>query len=79
MLGFNYEVEKNCALLDYLESTSGNFLPTFREKLLDPSSGFKKGFSTLEYGSNRLSINVRKNYHNSMLNDPEEFNSRNVY
>ena len=31
--GFSREVEKNCALLVYYASSSGNFLPTFRDNL----------------------------------------------
>jgi len=32
VLGFRYEVDKNCAPTDYYEASSGNFLATFRDK-----------------------------------------------
>ena len=38
--GFRCKVAKNCALLDYYAAISGNFLPTFRDNLSVPSSGF---------------------------------------
>ena len=37
---------ENCVLLGYYAASSGNFLPTFRDKLLVPSSDF----STLRMG-----------------------------
>jgi len=38
--GFRHEVAKNCAILGYYATSSGNFfLPTFRDKLSAPSSG----------------------------------------
>jgi len=36
---FRREVAENCALLGYCTARSGNFLPTFRDKLSAPSSG----------------------------------------
>jgi len=39
--GFRREVDENCALLGYYAASSGNFLPTFRNNLSFPSSGFK--------------------------------------
>ena len=39
--GFRREVDGNCALLSYYAARSGNFLPTFRDNLSVPSSGFK--------------------------------------
>ena len=39
--GFCHKVTENCALLDYYEASSGNFLPLLRDKLSDPSSRFK--------------------------------------
>ena len=38
--GFRREADENCTLLGYYAASSGNFLPTFRDKLRDPSSGF---------------------------------------
>jgi len=37
----NINYEENCALLGYYAVSSGNFLPTFRDNLSVPSSGFK--------------------------------------
>jgi len=37
--GFRHEVAKNCVILGYYAASSGNFLPTFRDKLSAPSSG----------------------------------------
>jgi len=39
--GFRREVDENFTLLGYYAANSGNFLPTFRDKLSVPSSGFK--------------------------------------
>ena len=41
ILGFRREVDENCALLGCYAASSGNFLPTFQNKLLVPFSGFK--------------------------------------
>jgi hypothetical protein len=32
---------ENCAILGYYAASSGNFLPTFRDNVSVPSSGFK--------------------------------------
>ena len=53
----------DCALLDHNADSSGNFLPTFRENLSVPSSGFKNpkyfvSFLNPEDGTDRLSRNV---------------------
>jgi len=37
------EVDEKCALLGYYAANSGHFLPTFRDNLLVPSSGAKRG------------------------------------
>ena len=37
----NFNYEENCALLGYYTLSSGNSLPTFRDNLSVPSSGFK--------------------------------------
>ena len=39
--GFCQEDAENCALLGYYAESSRNFLPTFHDNLLVPSSGFK--------------------------------------
>jgi hypothetical protein len=36
---FHREVDENCTVLGYHASSIGNFLPTFRDKLLVPPSG----------------------------------------
>jgi hypothetical protein len=38
---FRREVDKSCALLGYYAANNGNFVPTFRENLPVPSSGFR--------------------------------------
>jgi len=35
------EVAENCALLGYYAASNVNFLPTFRDKISVPLSGFK--------------------------------------
>jgi hypothetical protein len=37
----NFEPNKNCTILGYYAANNSNFLPTFRDNLLVPSSGFK--------------------------------------
>ena len=39
--GFRREVDENCALVGYYAAGSGSFLPTFRDNLSGPSSGFQ--------------------------------------
>jgi len=39
--GFRREITQNCALLVYHVASSDNLLPTFRDNLSVPSSGFK--------------------------------------
>ena len=39
--GFRREMDENCSLLGYYAASIGNSLPTFRDNLLVPSSGFK--------------------------------------
>jgi len=39
--GSRREVAENCALLGCYTASSGNFLPTFRDNLSVPTSGFK--------------------------------------
>ena len=41
ILGFRRKVAENCALLGYYAASSENFLPTFRDNLSVPNSGFK--------------------------------------
>jgi hypothetical protein len=60
--GFLREVYENCALLGYYAASSGNLLPTFRDKLSIPFSGVKKPkeFLTSEDGTDGLSRKVSK-------------------
>jgi len=44
--------------MDYYAASSGNSLPTFRDKLSVPSSGFK--ILIIENGTDRLSRSVGK-------------------
>jgi len=39
--GFRSKVDRNCFLLGYYATSSGNFLPKFRDNLAVPSSGVK--------------------------------------
>jgi hypothetical protein len=39
--GFQHEVDEKCTLLDYYTTSSGTFLPTFRDNLLVPLSRVK--------------------------------------
>ena len=72
--GFRREDDSR-ALLGCYSATSGEFLPTFRDDLLVPSSkGQESKMLTPEDGTGRLSRNVR-NYHYWLCNDPEEFSS----
>jgi len=47
------DLYENCAFLGYYAASSGNSLPTFRDKLSFPSSG-------VEEGTDRLFRNVVK-------------------
>ena len=54
------EVYENCALLGYYAASSGNLLPTLRDKLSIPSLGVEKPkeFLASEDGTDGLSRNV---------------------
>jgi hypothetical protein len=56
IFGISGEVPENSSLLDYYASSSGTLLPTFRDNLSVPSSGFKNP----EDGADRSSRNVGK-------------------
>jgi hypothetical protein len=53
--GFRSKVAEICSRLGYYASSSGNFLPTLRDNLLVPSSGFNN-----QDGTDGLSRNVGK-------------------
>jgi len=59
---FRREVAEDFALQGCYTASRGNFLPTFRDSLSVPSSGFENffGFSNPESGTDRLSRNVGK-------------------
>jgi hypothetical protein len=44
--GFHSDLAENCALLGYYAASSGNFLPTFRNKVSVPSLGVKNSFGS---------------------------------
>jgi hypothetical protein len=64
-------IVENCVLLGYYAASSGNFLPTFRDKLLVPSS-----VSTLRMGPIGCPENSVRNYHYSLRNNPEKRSSQ---
>jgi hypothetical protein len=68
--GFHLEVDENCGILGHDAASSGNFLPTFRDKLLVLSSRVKS--KNIEDGTDKLSRNVGKDYHYSLHSIPEE-------
>jgi len=70
---FHSKMAENCALLGYNAASSGNFLPTFRDNLLFPSSGFKN--PTLCMGRVSCPETWVRNYHYSPRNNPEERSS----
>ena len=57
ILDFRHQAAEDCTLLGYYAACSGNFLPTFRDNLLVPSSMFNL---KPEDGNNRESRNVGK-------------------
>jgi len=56
--GFRREVDENCALLGYYAASSGNCLPTFRDNLSVPSSGYE--ILNPDDGTDRFFRNVCK-------------------
>jgi hypothetical protein len=57
--GFRRKPDEKCALLGYYAASSANFLPNFRENLL-------------ENVIDKLRQNVGRNYRYSLRNNPEE-------
>jgi len=68
--------EENCTLLGYYAESSGNYLPTFRDKLSVPFSGLKnpnnKEGETLKMGPIGCGETSVRNDHYSLRNNPEE-------
>ena len=71
--GFRREVGENSALLGFYAASSGNFLPTFRDNLSILYSGVKNKKKIGPVGCPETSL---RNYHYSLLNDPEERSSQ---
>ena len=63
--GFHHEVDENCALRGY-KTVSSNFLPTFRDNLSIPSSGFKNPEGFLKMGPIGWTERSVGNYHYSL-------------
>jgi hypothetical protein len=72
--GFRREVDENCALLGCYAVSSGKFLPTFRNNLSVPSSGFKnqKQFLKHEDGTVVCPETSVRHYRYWLHNNPEE-------
>jgi len=75
-LGFHSEVDENCSLLGCYAANSGNALPTFRDNLSVPSSGFKNlllgDFLPLKMETKGCPETSVSNYNYSPRNNPEE-------
>jgi hypothetical protein len=63
--GFRREVHENCDFLGYYVASSGNFLQTFRDNILVPSSREEM----IPIVCSAASV---RNEHYSMRNNPEE-------
>ena len=64
VFGFRHEVDENCSLRGYYASSSGNFLPTFRNNLSVPS--FRDQESKIMKGRPETLV---WNYHYSLRNN----------
>ena len=71
---FHCNVNENCALLGYYAASSGNFLPTFRDNLLVPSSAVKKA-RPLRIEPVGRPRTWASNYHYLLHNSPEKCSS----
>jgi hypothetical protein len=69
--GFRREIDENCARLAYYAASRGNFLPTFREKILIPSSGVKNPKRMGPIGCTEMLVTK---YLDSLHNNLEERN-----
>ena len=67
ILVFRREVDENCVLLGYYAASSGNSLPTFRDKLSGTTSRTKK------VGLIGCPETSERNYHYSLRNNPEAY------
>jgi len=67
------DIYENCALLGYDATKCGNYLPTFRDNLLDRSSRVKKSISwTCNMGPIGCPESWVRNYHSTLRNMLEE-------
>ena len=71
--GLRCEADENCARLAYYAASRGNFLLTFREKLVIPSSGDKNPRGMGPIGCPEM---VVSKYLDSLHNNLEERNSQ---
>ena len=69
--GFRRDVDEICALLGYYATSSGNYLPTFRDNISVPSSSVMGPISCPE-----TSV---KDYYATLCNIPEESRSHNEF
>jgi len=71
-------LKKKCAILGYYAVRCGNFLPTFWDNLLVPSSGVENhlDFQPPKMGPIGCPETLVCNYHYSLCNNPEEHSSR---
>jgi len=65
--GFCRKVAENCTLLGYYAASIGNFLPTLRENLSVPSSGFRNQCLNPRMGPIGCTETSVRNYHYSLL------------
>jgi len=72
---FRHEVPEDCAPLGYYAANRGNFLPTFRDNLSAPSSGYVLDSWTLRIGQIGWPETSVRNYPYLPRNDPEERSS----
>jgi hypothetical protein len=68
---FRREVDAKCALVGYYAASSGNFLPTFRNKGQEYNKKNPR-FFTVGAGTDRLTETSARNDHYSLCNSPEE-------
>ena len=91
---FCRKADENCALLGYYAASSGNFLPTFPDKLSVPSLGVFLTLKIWPIGCSETSVRSSwplnmgpigcpetsvRNYHCSLCNNPEERSSQSIW
>jgi hypothetical protein len=77
--GFRREVDENCVILGYCEASSGDSLPTFRDKISGSILRGKKSkslyFLSLEDGPLVCTETSVRDYHYLLRNSPEKRSS----